>query len=91
MKDENRERFYRGRANKRRSAQRNVPGMDTERCPASGKRGYPTKQVARSRAAQTQSGKDVKLRIYRCPYCRNWHMTSMTLRTNRAVAGPREG
>ena len=59
-------------------------------CP-SGKNAYPTKSVARSAASNAAKVAGRQLAIYRCPFCKRWHMSKKLNETtsSRVVSGPR--
>lgn len=62
---------------------------DGVHCP-SGKTAYETKAVARSVTARSVRSSGKTLAIYRCPYCKRWHMSKRTdLPSSILVTGPR--
>jgi hypothetical protein len=49
-------------------------------CGPQRKQCYPTKAVARMKAAEGMKNGAPRLWVYKCPHCRDWHMTSQAPR-----------
>ena len=47
------------------------PDAPLPRCPAGGKVRFPSEAQVR----EARGHKSARLRIYRCPHCRGWHLT----------------
>ena len=48
---------------------------DRDWCKDSGKKCYPTKKAALSAASSTGKSRGVELKIYKCPDCKDYHLT----------------
>jgi hypothetical protein len=72
------------RSPKRRKHSKIAVGGPNHRryCTASGKYSYPTKKAALSAAAQSQKHAVAELHTYKCPFCRDFHITSQPRRAN---------
>jgi hypothetical protein len=55
------------------------PPPTPPRCPACGKLSFPTRKAAIRKASRMRPGYG-RLRPYRCPLCRAWHLTSQAPR-----------
>lgn len=61
-----------------RGARQSDNVVGDKRCPESGKTKFPTRKHALSTANYEAKRKGIRFYVYKCPHCRDWHMTRWT-------------
>lgn len=75
----------RQRKDERKRMRKPRPG---KRCPSSGKLSFATRAKARKHLLHVLGETATSKRVYQCPHCDNWHLTSMA-RQPRRVPRPK--
>ena len=76
------------RKRQRKDERKRMRKAPPDRCPTSGKLSFATRAKARKHLLHVLGETATSKRVYQCPHCDNWHLTSMA-RQPRRVPRPK--